>query len=84
MVRIDRAAWQRIKARMAEPRTVTLFKGRSVGRTTMMLENWADEFYAMSPPRDGETDVEFRARVVRRWQTITIDTEGRPIDSPRT
>lgn len=37
--RIDRAAWKRIKARVAEPRTVTVFKGRSAGQTVGLLES---------------------------------------------
>jgi hypothetical protein len=39
MNRIDRAAWKRIKARVAEPRSVTVFKGRSVGQTGGLLES---------------------------------------------
>jgi hypothetical protein len=78
--RIDRAAWKRIKARVAEPepRTVTFYKGRSCGYTTGLLEPMAD-LYAVST-RPDETDAEFRERVRQRYQTLTIDVEGRPID----
>ena len=39
MTRINRAAWQRIKERVAEPKAVTVFKGRSVGATFGVIEN---------------------------------------------
>jgi len=77
MTSIDRAAWQRIKARMAEPRTVTVFKGRSIGFTTGLLEEWAEQYDI--EPRPEETDAEFRARCARRWQSVTVDAAGRPV-----
>jgi len=39
MTRIDRAAWKRIKAGVAEPKTVTVFKGRATGSTMGVLES---------------------------------------------
>jgi hypothetical protein len=71
---ISRAAWLRIKARVAEPRTVTIFKGRSCGPTMGLLEQWADLYDVAVHP--DETDAEFRERVRRRYQTLTIDTRA--------
>lgn len=71
MMRIDRAAWQRIKARVAGPSAAIFFKGRSRGATMGVLEQMLD-LYDVAPPRLDETDAEFRARCVRRWNSAKI------------
>ncbi len=79
LVHIDRAAWQRIKARMAEP--MVIGKGRSVGATVGALETWRGLF-DVTPRHPNETDAELRERIVRRWHSITIDADGRPVEAP--
>jgi hypothetical protein len=100
VTRIDRAAWRRIKARMAAPtpsggtiksvtidgrdfpvleasasRTVSFYKGRSVGPTFGILEQMA-EMFDVAPQRPGETDEHFKLRCASRWQSLIRDTTG--------
>ncbi len=70
---IDRAAWKRIKARVAEPRSVTVHKGVATGPSFGVLEQLAD-LYDVGPQRPGETTEHFRQRCASRWNSLTIDT----------
>ena len=67
--RLPRTAWRRIKTRLAEPKTVTVFKGRSVGATMGTLERMADLFDV--GVRVDETDEELAGGALR--PTMVVD-----------